>query len=433
VSPDYTEVQIYNGLQAFCSSLAGLIASRAVLEGHGIGNAEASATHAVLLTVLQDAFSRLTTIFGAYYLGTLLYPEAKTYRLVADITNDIAIVLDLLSPQLSAFSLSPSPPFIIHAPGSSLRVAALCLSGAFRALCGVAAGGAKAAITLHFAQDGVVPGDVGDLSAKDASKETVLALAGMLCGSMLMPYLSTSNRTYAVVAVLLVLHIWINYVAVRVVVMKTLNRQRATILWAAYSETLAGMDDADDDPNVKISRPILSPSTVASKEHLFGRNGALLAIESNRVYVTGRAIIGASLSSLLPSRFGWVMPNTSENIDPVTLRRLLDIFSDKKYVVGLDTAARVPRISIVLKDGHDQQCYLEAWITANTIASRAVPGMRSSAILDTIERSKKRVNTLYKEFIAEIQLAGWQVDTTGILTGTPKTISFQSAENRKDV
>lgn len=131
---------------------------------------------------------------------------------------------------------------------------ALCLSGAFRALCGVAAGGAKAAITLHFAQDGAVPGDVGDLSAKDASKETVLALAGMLvsftptfseivstdvcqCGSMLMPYLHTSERTHTVVAVLLVLHVWINYVAVRVVVMKTLNRQRATILWAAYSET----------------------------------------------------------------------------------------------------------------------------------------------------------------------------------------------------
>lgn len=109
-----------------------------------------------------------------------MYPEAKAYRLVADVTNDIAIVLDLLSPQLSAYSLSLSPPFIVHSPGSSLRVAALCLSGAFRALCGVAAGGAKAAITLHFAQDGAVPGDVGDLSAKDGSKETVLALAGML-------------------------------------------------------------------------------------------------------------------------------------------------------------------------------------------------------------------------------------------------------------
>lgn len=52
---------------------------------------------------------------------------------------------------------------------------------------------------------------------------------------MMMSYLHTPTRTYTVVAILLILHVWINYVAVRVVVMKSLNRQRTTILWAAYS------------------------------------------------------------------------------------------------------------------------------------------------------------------------------------------------------
>ncbi len=51
-----------------------------------------------------------------------------------------------------------------------------------RALCGFAAGGSKAALTMHFAQpaNGSRQGDIGDLSAKDGSKETVLALVGML-------------------------------------------------------------------------------------------------------------------------------------------------------------------------------------------------------------------------------------------------------------
>ena len=119
-------------------------------------------------------------ILAAYFLGTSLYPEAKTYRLIADIANDIAIFFDLLSPQLSPYSLVFTFPFVAQQPGTGLRLAALCLSGAFRALCGVTAGGARAALTLHFAQDGEVMGDVGDLSAKDASKETVLALLGML-------------------------------------------------------------------------------------------------------------------------------------------------------------------------------------------------------------------------------------------------------------
>jgi len=89
----------------------------------------------------------------------------------------MAIVLDVLSPQLDK---------LLHAftgrdSGSGIRIAALCLSGSFRALCGIVAGGSKAAVTMHFASDSVIgSGDIGDLNAKDSSKETVLALAGLL-------------------------------------------------------------------------------------------------------------------------------------------------------------------------------------------------------------------------------------------------------------
>ena len=94
--------------------------------------------------------------------------------------NDVSILLDALSPYLSSVALSYRYPFVAVGPGWGLRVAALCVSGSFRALCGVAAGGSKAALTVHFASNGKGTGDVGDLSAKDGSKETVLALLGML-------------------------------------------------------------------------------------------------------------------------------------------------------------------------------------------------------------------------------------------------------------
>lgn len=110
----------------------------------------------------------IPAIFGAYAFGPSLVPEAKTYRFLADILNDAAIILDTLSPSLSRYPI----------PG--LRLAALCLSSSCRALCGIAAGGSKAAITLHFATPVGGVGDVGDLNAKDSSKETVLALLGML-------------------------------------------------------------------------------------------------------------------------------------------------------------------------------------------------------------------------------------------------------------
>ena len=122
----------------------------------------------------------LPAIVGGYYLGTSLTPEAKTYRLLADVLNDAALISDTLSPYLAFVALSAQYPFVKPGTNSSLRVVALCLSGAFRALCGAVAGGSKAALTVHFATDGQRPGDVGDLSAKDGSKETVLALLGML-------------------------------------------------------------------------------------------------------------------------------------------------------------------------------------------------------------------------------------------------------------
>ncbi|TCD68720.1 hypothetical protein EIP91_010004 [Steccherinum ochraceum] len=403
-----------------------------IIPRHGIGNAEASATNAVLVTVLQDAFSRLTTILGAYYLGTLLYPEAKSYRLLADITNDMAIVLDLLSPQLSHYSLTATFPFISHSPGTSLRMVALCLSGAFRALCGVAAGGAKAAITLHFAQDGAVPGDVGDLSAKDASKETVLALAGMLCGSMLMPYLHTAERTYTVVAVLLVLHIWINYVAVRVVVMKTLNRQRATILWAAYSGFYS--PDNNKEKHNK-SRRVLSPSDVASREYLFGSNSVLLSCHrGGPMRLTGYAKIGVPFASLTASH-PWF---TQLSVTPSTeaaLQELIDIFADTRYIVGWDlslpTVPIPPRLSIILKDGHDQNAHLQAWIVASVVSSCAGEAATHADMLRIAKSAKETVLHLYQDFVADLQRAGWHTDTNGILTGAARTVRVERSDDRK--
>lgn len=89
----------------------------------------------------------------------------------------MAIVLDVMSPQLDK---------LVHALtgrdfGSGIRIMALCLSGSFRALCGIVAGGSKAAVTMHFASDSIIgSGDIGDLNAKDTSKETVLGLVGLL-------------------------------------------------------------------------------------------------------------------------------------------------------------------------------------------------------------------------------------------------------------
>jgi Vitamin B6 photo-protection and homoeostasis len=90
--------------------------------------------------------SRLATILFAYRFGTALEAETKRYRLAADVFNDSAMILDCLSPAFPR----------------SVRILMLCMSGALRAACGVAGGGSKASLSVHFARTG----NVGELNAK---------------------------------------------------------------------------------------------------------------------------------------------------------------------------------------------------------------------------------------------------------------------------
>ena len=91
----------------------------------------------------------------AHRFGSALEPEAKRYRLLADVLNDCAMLLDCLSPAI---------------PKGVLRVAVLSFSGVLRSLCGVAAGAAKASLSVHFARRG----NVGELNAVSCKLRQVL-------------------------------------------------------------------------------------------------------------------------------------------------------------------------------------------------------------------------------------------------------------------
>jgi hypothetical protein len=110
-----------------------------------VGDASASPTAALLLSVIQESAGRLATILFAHKLGTSLEPECKMYRLAADFFNDAARILDCVSP------VSPKP----------IRVVVLSASSVFSALCGVAAGSSKASLSAHFAKWG----NLGELNA----------------------------------------------------------------------------------------------------------------------------------------------------------------------------------------------------------------------------------------------------------------------------
>ncbi|RMZ30218.1 hypothetical protein D0859_05694 [Hortaea werneckii] len=194
-SSPWLRYQIYDSLQAFSSSIAGLLSSRAVLSSVGVGDSSASPTAALLLSILQESAGRIATILFAHRFGTSLEPECKMYRLLADVLNDFAFVLDCLSP---AF---PKP----------VRIVVLSFSSVLRALCGVAAGSAKASLSAHFARWG----NLGELNAKDSSQETVISLMGMLAGSLVVSWVTSQTATWAALILLLSIHLETNRRALR--------------------------------------------------------------------------------------------------------------------------------------------------------------------------------------------------------------------------
>jgi hypothetical protein len=122
-----------------------MLASRAVLEGIGVGDEKSHPTTALLLSVFQESFGRIITILFAHRFGSALEPECKMWRFAADIFNDSAFILDCLSP---AFP-------------KRIRVLIFSSSSMLRALCGVAAGSAKASLSAHFAR----ANNLGDVNA----------------------------------------------------------------------------------------------------------------------------------------------------------------------------------------------------------------------------------------------------------------------------
>lgn len=212
--------------------MAGLLSSRAVLQGFGIGDSGSSATTAVLFTIVQECTGRLATILFAHRYGRAIEPECKFYRFFADIVNDSALFLDIFSPALSTLP----------------KVLALCGAGILRALCGVSGGAAKASLSAHFAKTG----NLAELNAKDGSQETVISLMGMLVGSLLLQVVHEKDTVLAWMVVLVTIHLWTNYKAVRSVHMRSLNKQRLCIVMNEWMR----------------SGKILTPAQVADQEHI---------------------------------------------------------------------------------------------------------------------------------------------------------------------
>lgn len=370
VSDDYLAYQTYDSLQAFFSTITSLLASRALLEGLGVGDADSSATYAMLLTIMKDATSRVATIVFAHRFGLRIEPEAKKYRFLADLFNDTAFFLELANPFLGPWG----------------KALALGTGQALRALCGVAAGASKAALSVHFAKQD----NLAELNAKEASQETAVGLIGLLVGTLVVRYIEDHRVVVCLMIILVFAHLWMNYLGVRCVAMNTLNRQRATILFQHYQKT----------------GDILSPRQVAQRESIlfwtpvFGSRsqGTISFINIAGTYTdTVKAINkNTRYGELEAKNDPWILHVYNDKLHGVTYKHII-VCMQERATRSLD---------VIL-----------AWASALRVAE---PPMQTA---------RRR---LVAEAVCEVMAsAGWNLDTQNLETGAPLRIRRQPREKKE--
>lgn len=100
VSVDYLPYQLWDTLQAFCSTITGILAQRAMLTGMGVGNDTAKVAAALWQTTVRRNIGKVARITFTTFKGTDLDANCKTWRIVADVLNDLAMAFEILSPML---------------------------------------------------------------------------------------------------------------------------------------------------------------------------------------------------------------------------------------------------------------------------------------------------------------------------------------------
>ncbi|KAG5603554.1 hypothetical protein H5410_025046 [Solanum commersonii] len=205
---------------------------------------------------LRDLTGMLGGVLFTCYQGSNLDSNAKMWRLVADLMNDLGMLfhLNVDGSCISFISIS----FCVHRLHRELikviQVGAVSMNCLIYQILhpaetGVASGATRAALTQHFALEN----NAADIAAKEGSQETLATMIGMALGMLLARL--TIGHSFAIWISFLSLtmfHMYANYKAVCCLSLNTLNCERCSIVLSHFLKT----------------GQVLSPKQVSSMEHV---------------------------------------------------------------------------------------------------------------------------------------------------------------------
>ena len=363
VGEEYMQYQICDSVQGLCSYLRGVVSTSAVLTAAGVGNAEATAMSAAMTWAMRDGLGMIGGLTFSYWTSSLFDAHVKEFRLFADIINDVGLTLDMLAP----YAASENVLYITS-------LAMIC-----KVMCGISAGATKGSITQHFCKKG----NMADLNAKEGTQETLVSLLGMLLGIALAKNLHAiemENKSVATIAswiifnALTLVHVYVNYVGVRVLHLRTLNQERTKVL---FDEVITAVAEQCVNNSTK--------KDAATK--------ALLSLRSPEDVC--ESLFNSTVTLLLPRkiRLGVPIGKVLENLSTSDTRRLLDNqFKEEHYIV---TIQKSKRIYSSLRVGACEIDELKAFLHVLIISRCHTLGTKLSD-MDLISQTHLRLNALFE-------------------------------------
>ncbi|XP_014281014.1 RUS family member 1 [Halyomorpha halys] len=283
VSGDYMRYQLWDTLQAFCSTITNTLATKAVLQGVGVGDNTASSLGAAITWIMKDGCGMMSSIVFAWISGTRLDGECKKWRLFADVLNDIAICIEII--------------ILPHFKSDALKI--LCFSTSLKAVVGVAGGATRAAITQHQA----IKNNMADVSAKDGSQETCVNLVASFLGLAILSVIGDSGTyIWTLFFGATILHLFSNFKAVKALNINKFNTERLNYVIQDYI----------------LTERICTPAETNRRESVILGSGL------NSKYICGYNIkIGDSIEQLVKKK----------QIYPFELQLLTHVYKGRKYLL----------------------------------------------------------------------------------------------------
>lgn len=218
---------------------------------------------------------------------------------------------------------------------------------------------------------------------------------------------------------LLSIHLGTNYLAVRSVAMRTLNRQRANILLSRYI-LACELSDIKQSQRVlpveqhKFTGPairqlVLNPRAVSASERIFERDGVLRWCGGP---IIGKCRIGVDIKTILNSI---QRHNTASSSYRHMQIGLIDLMSISKYIIWWDIKQDTILIALNKQYSHAEPWLkIVAWLHALQFARivQKDPSLRRSSPKQVCELLRN-TNTSRAELDAlkmQMQVQGWNID-----------------------